>query len=311
MLRRLRVVQGFPDASSDVCRALLATVDFLADARGEGRRGGLRSRSGLPPETEDDDDHARDDAPGLDLERSAHCAWPVGDTAAALTDLGATPRSRGAAEADACPINPQPATPKRGPIASANASARARANSRTTRRPSPKPAVSARARPGSASRPRTRSKARRSDKIGRKTSLKRKKEATAPKPRRGDSEATTDRREVGERIVEVDRLRAEVNSRRKALIEAEMSLAKAMRQLAETGVDIRTLIRNERFEFRVTPPQPGASVRREFNFGARPDQEKRLAELEERLEKLQDEVKTLKKDAPRSRSRTARTSATS
>ena len=30
----------------------------------------------------------------------------------------------------------------------------------------------------------------------------------------------------------------------------------------------------------------------------RPDQDKRIAELEERLEKLQDEVKSLKKDAP-------------
>ena len=31
----------------------------------------------------------------------------------------------------------------------------------------------------------------------------------------------------------------------------------------------------------------------------RPDQDKRIAELEERLEKLQDEVKSLKKERPR------------
>ena len=103
-----------------------------------------------------------------------------------------------------------------------------------------------------------------------------------------------------------------------------MRLAKAMRQLAGDGPVPGPLARDERFEFRFKgpgsqgppvqekmmkiPPRPfgpdgrpvgpAAVQEKMIRIIPRPDQDRRIAELEERLEKLQDEVKSLKKDAP-------------
>ncbi len=150
-------------------------------------------------------------------------------------------------------------------------------------------------------------------------------ERPQPPPRRPDAgkrpepDAAKDSAEAKERRAEVAKLREEVAERQKALMEAHMRLAKAMRQLGGDG----PLAREERFEFRFSRPGQGPPAQEKMMkipqrpFGPdgrpvgppglqektiriipRPDQDRRIAELEERLEKLQDEVKTLKKDAP-------------
>jgi hypothetical protein len=105
---------------------------------------------------------------------------------------------------------------------------------------------------------------------------------------------------VDERRAEIARLKAEVEQRRAALVEAEIRLNKAIKQLAEAGQAAGVVARARRYEVFVN--QPGQDP---FTFKPgmvrivpRPDQERRMAELEERLEKLQEEVKMLKKDAP-------------
>jgi beta-lactamase regulating signal transducer with metallopeptidase domain len=136
----------------------------------------------------------------------------------------------------------------------------------------------------------------------------------AAQARRQD-ESSERKADVDARRAEVKRLRAEVEERRKALREAEMQLAKAMRGLVERGEEPGAA-RGERFEFRFSPggpqppvppvppgaarlpipPMPPAGAR--MRIVPRADQDKRIGELEERLERLQDEVKALKKDEP-------------
>jgi beta-lactamase regulating signal transducer with metallopeptidase domain len=134
----------------------------------------------------------------------------------------------------------------------------------------------------------------------------------SPQARR-EGESSERKADIDARRAEVKRLRAEVEERRKALREAEMQLAKATRELARSGEEPGPF-RGERFEFRINPPMParpgappapptpplppGAARMR---IVPRPDQDKRIAELEERLEKLQDEVKALKQDEPKER----------
>jgi len=123
-----------------------------------------------------------------------------------------------------------------------------------------------------------------------------------PEPRREGSEASKDERELDERRAEIKRLSAEVEARRKALMEAQSNLDRAMKQMAGKEGGNRIITRNEHYEVRLNPTHsaPGSVMAREglLKIVPRPDQEKRFAELEERLEKLQDEVKSLKKDAP-------------
>jgi hypothetical protein len=114
-------------------------------------------------------------------------------------------------------------------------------------------------------------------------------------------------------MAEVKQLRAEVEMRRKELFEAERRFSQAIKQLAEREAKARTLgvLEAKRFEVRINKPGPNAMFKfiprpdqerrmAELEEGIipRPDQEKRMVELEERLEKLQDEVKTLKRDTP-------------
>jgi len=126
-----------------------------------------------------------------------------------------------------------------------------------------------------------------------------------PSPRRPDAgkrpqpDAAKDSPEAKERRAEVAKLREEVAERQKALMEAQMRLSKAMRQMAGAGMFPEPPGRNERFEFRFPRPGQGPpEPEKMFRMIPRPDQDRRIAELEERLEKLQDEVKSLKKDAP-------------
>jgi bla regulator protein BlaR1 len=125
----------------------------------------------------------------------------------------------------------------------------------------------------------------------------RRKEVIPPTPRRRGPEAGRDDRESDERMAEVKQLRAEVEMRRKELFEAERRFSQAIKQLAEREAKARTLgvLEAKRFEVRINKPGPEGM---QLKFIPRPDQEKRMAELEERLEKLQDEVKTLKRDTP-------------
>jgi beta-lactamase regulating signal transducer with metallopeptidase domain len=127
------------------------------------------------------------------------------------------------------------------------------------------------------------------------------------------AEAERSEREAEEREAQVKRLKAQVEERRKALIEAEKQLARAVRQLAERSARDRGVRGEQRFEFRFgpqgevhplpkppTPPALGVAPRAQGRvmIVPRPDQEKRIRELEEKLDKLMDEVKSLKKDAP-------------
>jgi len=124
---------------------------------------------------------------------------------------------------------------------------------------------------------------------------RRRQEARESATRRDGPEAQKNEREVEERRARIKQLTAEVELRRKALREAEMRLNQAVKQMGGSQGPPGAVTRTERFEYRINPPALKGDV---HLFVPRPDQDKRFAELEERLEKLQDEIKTLKKDAP-------------
>jgi hypothetical protein len=130
-------------------------------------------------------------------------------------------------------------------------------------------------------------------------------EAERPKPRRPEtgpgpkSEGAKEGAEAAEQRAEIARLKAEVAERQKALMEAQRRLAEAMRRQGRPGPMPGPMARGERFEFRFGAP--GArpfEQEQSTRIVPRSDQDRRIAELEERLGKLQDEVKSLKKEAP-------------
>ena len=134
---------------------------------------------------------------------------------------------------------------------------------------------------------------------------KRGRQAEKPTPRKPEAgrrvnpDAAKDSPEANERRAHLDALKAEVSKRHKALAEAQMELAKAMRQLAGAGPIPGPFAHNERFEFRFGKPGQGPFEQEKMiKMIPRPEQDRRIGELEEKLEKLQDEVKSLKKDAP-------------
>jgi beta-lactamase regulating signal transducer with metallopeptidase domain len=142
--------------------------------------------------------------------------------------------------------------------------------------------------------------------------------AERPAPRRpetaqrDDPEAAKEGREAAERREELSKLRAEVAERQKALMDAQRRLAEATRRQGRAGGPLPArpappappgppgpMARGERFEFQFGRPGPGArDEQKTIRIVPRAEQDKRIRELEERLEKLQDEVKSLKKDAP-------------
>jgi DNA repair exonuclease SbcCD ATPase subunit len=104
--------------------------------------------------------------------------------------------------------------------------------------------------------------------------------------------------EAEERRAEIARLKAEVAERHKALMEAQKRLAEAMRRQGLAGAP-GPMARTDRFELRFGGPGAGPlEQEKSIRIVPRADQDRRIAELEERLEKLQNEVKSLKKEAP-------------
>ena len=99
---------------------------------------------------------------------------------------------------------------------------------------------------------------------------------------------------------ELERLREEVAARRAALMEAEMRLAKAVKQAAEAQrtPEGKVGAGDRLYEFRYSRSGQGPVEYRVVKPFPRPEDENRIGELEEKLEKLQDEVKSLKKDSP-------------
>jgi beta-lactamase regulating signal transducer with metallopeptidase domain len=132
-------------------------------------------------------------------------------------------------------------------------------------------------------------------------------EAERPQPRKPEagpgprSEGAKESAEAAEQRAEIARLKEEVAARQKALMEAQRRLAEALRRQGRPGPMPGPMARGERFEFRFgggPGERPPFEQEKSIRIVPRPDQDKRIAELEERLEKLQDEVKSLKKDAP-------------
>jgi beta-lactamase regulating signal transducer with metallopeptidase domain len=138
-----------------------------------------------------------------------------------------------------------------------------------------------------------------------------KREGKEAKPAPRKPEAAKEGPEAEKRRAEIAQLKAEVAAHQKALSEAMMRLSRAMRQDVEERVGRAPMARGERFEFRFGRPggPPGPVFGKPGEGGGlagpepmmrpilpRPDQERRIAELEERLEKLQNEVKGLKKE---------------
>jgi hypothetical protein len=121
----------------------------------------------------------------------------------------------------------------------------------------------------------------------------------ADRPRARKPENVKEGPEAEERRAEIARLKAEVAERHKAWMEAQKRLADAMRRLALAGAVPGPMARSERFEFRVDRQGAGPlEQEKSIRIVPRADQEKRIAELEERLEKLLNEVKSLKKETP-------------
>jgi hypothetical protein len=108
-------------------------------------------------------------------------------------------------------------------------------------------------------------------------------------------ERAKDKAEAEERRAEVARLRAEVAEHQKALMAAQKRLAEAMRRqgLAGGPPGPMPFPRPERFEFHFGGP---GEQEKSIKIVPRADQDRRIAELEERLQKLQDEVKAMRKD---------------
>jgi hypothetical protein len=129
--------------------------------------------------------------------------------------------------------------------------------------------------------------------------------AKARKPETGPrakSEVAKESAEAAEQRAEIARLKAEVAERHKAWMEAQRRLTEAIRRQASAGAGSGPMARAEqRFEFRFGGPGAGPreqAQEKSIRIVPRADQDKRIAELEERLEKLQNEVKSLRKDAP-------------
>jgi beta-lactamase regulating signal transducer with metallopeptidase domain len=121
---------------------------------------------------------------------------------------------------------------------------------------------------------------------------------TPPKPanaRRGGPDAEKSGPEAEERRAEISRLRSEVAEHQKALMAAQKRLAEAMRRQAGPGA---AHPHPEPFALGFALPGPGPRSPEPPMRLIRPDQDRRIAELEERLEKLQNEVKALRKDEP-------------
>jgi hypothetical protein len=116
---------------------------------------------------------------------------------------------------------------------------------------------------------------------------------------RGKAEGAQESAEARERRAEIERLRAEVAARHKAWMEAQKRLTDAIRRNASAGAAAGPMARTERFELRFGRPGQGPPEQEQSNrIAPRPNQDRRIAELEERLEKLVDEVRSLKKEAP-------------
>jgi DNA repair exonuclease SbcCD ATPase subunit len=97
---------------------------------------------------------------------------------------------------------------------------------------------------------------------------------------------------------ELERLKEEVDARQKAVAEASKELARKMQELAKARRPGGPAGRSGpvEFQFQLPKPVPGMFAADNVKMFVRPDQDRRIAELEEKLEKLQDEVKALKKE---------------